>query len=62
MSDNKVLYNTESSTCGMYIKNYIICEINTFDDEKENMLLNEPINYNEVKYAIKILKIQNHLE
>ena len=40
----------------MYIKNYILCEMNTFDDEKEKMPLNEPINYNKVKFAIKNLK------
>ena len=58
MIDNKMLYNTENSTCGIYIKNYILCEMSTFDDEKENMLLNEPINYNEVKFAIKNMKIK----
>lgn len=51
-NDQKLLYNTENST-SIYIDSYILCELNTFQIDKErNIMLNEPINFHEVTFAI----------
>ena len=57
--DYKSLYNTEYNCDNKYIKEYILSELES-DDNEENIMLNEPLSFNEVQFAITTLT--NRLE
>ena len=49
------LYNTEHNSDNKYIKEYISSELKS-DGNEENIMLNEPLSFNEVQFAITYKK------